>query len=103
MLFHVLGVLEFLRYVEFVHKIFSGFPKLVREFLINLCIGHPFVDVCKFELCVFLFVVVFVYLELADFTTMIACRDFIEPLRYDVCDVYEGCIGCFVASGHFVY
>jgi hypothetical protein len=68
-----IGRIGILRYVEFVHKIFSGFPKLVREFLINLCIGHPFVDVCKFELCVFLFVGVFVYLELADFTTMIAC------------------------------
>lgn len=52
-----IGRIGILRYVEFVHKIFLGFPKLVCEFLINLCVGHPFVDVCKVELCMFLFVV----------------------------------------------
>ena len=35
-------------------------------------------------------VFVYVCLEVADFFVMFTCCDFIEPIRYGVCDVYVG-------------
>ena len=59
----------------------------------DLLIRHLFVDVCEFGLCNlrFLFMMVFVCLEVVVFSMMFACWDFVEPIRYGVCDVYVGC------------
>ena len=70
------------------------FQKCFKYFLNELLVRHPFVDVCEFGFCntQFLFMVAFVdvCLEVADFSMMFACWDFIEPIRYGVCDVYVG-------------
>ena len=47
-------------------------------------------------------VFVYVCLEVVDFTMMFACWDFVDPIRYGVCDVYVGCGGCCVAGDPFV-
>ena len=52
--FPCIGRIGISRYVEFVHKILWGFPKMVWGFFINLCVAYPFVDVCKFGFCVVL-------------------------------------------------
>ena len=42
--------------------------------------------------------VIFVYvcLEVANFFMMFTCRDYVQPVRYGVCNVYVGCEGWFV-------
>ena len=46
---------------------------------------------------------VFVYkcLEVADFFVMFSCWDFIQPMRYGVCNMHVGCGGWFVVGGSF--
>ena len=74
-------------------RIFISSLSFFNFLLLYMLIRHLFVDVCECGFCNlwFLFMVVFVCLEVVDFSMMFTCWDFVEPIRYGVCDVYVGC------------